>query len=136
MLAAGISLVAAAIVVLAGMYLLALGAAVFVLRVAAERFFLSFARTPSYHYLELAIRLAVGGSFVIQAPELLFPAVFRVVGWVLLGTTLALMCMPWRWHRQFAQRSVPRAIRYLPLVGAASLLFGAFIVAAVVLGGT
>jgi hypothetical protein len=49
-------------------------------------------------------------------------------------TMAGLFAVPWRWHRRFAQRAVPQALRYLELAGVASLLFGVLVLAAVVRG--
>ena len=59
-----------------------------------------------------------------------FPGVFVVLGWVLIVTSVALFAVPWTWHRRFAERSVPQAVRHLKLLGVASLIFGGFILLA------
>jgi len=76
------------------------------------------------HYLELAVRLVVGGAFVVSAPMLRYPLAFAAFGWIIVITTVGLMLVPWQWHRLLAQRTVPRALRFLPLLGLASLLLG------------
>ena len=93
----------------------------------ARRFLLGFASSPVLHYAELAIRCVVGAGFVHRAPNMRFPLVFTVAGSVLLLTTAGLVLVPWRWHRRFAERSVPAALRFLPLLGVASLLLGGLV---------
>lgn len=122
---------ASVLVVLAGIYLLCLGMGAFLAPAVVRRFLLGFAESPTVHYLELALRLAVGGAFVLHAPDMLFAEVFAGFGWILLLTTTVLLVVPWRWHRQFARRSVPKALRHLPLMAVASLALGGFVLFAV-----
>ncbi len=131
-----IDMLAAAAVVLFGLYLLGLGLTVFLRRAVVARFLLAHGRSASAHYLELTLRLVIGGAFVLRAPSMLFAEVFTVFGWVLLVTTAGLFTVPWQWHRRFAQRSVPQALRYLTLLGIASLALGSFVLFATAHGGT
>jgi hypothetical protein len=126
---------ASAIVVAAGLFLAALGGASLLVPARAGPFLLGFATTPTKHYAELALRLLVGGAFVLAAPSMLFPEVFTVFGWLLLVTTAGLLLVPWRWHQRFAQRAVPEALRFLPLIGLVSLGFGGLILFALFRGG-
>lgn len=122
------------VVMLAGCYLLALGAAALLAPAAATRFLLGFVGSAFLHYLELIVRFIVGAAFLAHAPQMMFPAVFSAVGWLLLITTGFLCLVPWRLHQRFAQRSVPQALRHLPWVGLASLMFGGAILAAAMRG--
>lgn len=122
-----IELLASAVVFLAGLFLAGLGAAAFVAPASARRFLLGFAASPALHYLEQALRLIVGGAFVVCAPAMRFSLAFAAFGWILVLTTAVLVMVPWRWHRQFAQRVVPRALRLLPLLGVASLGLGGLV---------
>jgi hypothetical protein len=54
---------------------------------------------------------------------------------VLVATTLVLAVLPFRWHQRFAQRSVPQALRFLPLLGLASALLGGGLMWAALAGG-
>lgn len=119
--------VACGAVFLAGVFLAGLGLASLVAPAAARRFLLGFAASPSLHYTELALRGVVGASFLVQAPAMRFAPLFAGAGWVLLLTTAGLLLVPWRWHRRFAQRSVPAALRLLPLLGVASLLLAGLV---------
>ncbi len=119
-----ISLLALALVLLAGLYLVGLGVAVLARPAAASRFLLGFAGSGPLHYLELLVRIGVGLAFLHRAPAMLLPAVFSAFGWVLVITSAALLLVPWQWHRRFAERAVPQALRFLPLIGICSLLLG------------
>ncbi len=116
-------------VLLTGLYFLGLAVMVFAAPDRAGRFLLSFAGTPFAHFLEMALRLAVGAAFVIRAPLMMFPEAFNLFGWVLVVTTACLLAVPWRWHRRFAQRVVPQAIRRLRLVATVSLALGPLVLA-------
>lgn len=121
--------IASAIVVLTGLYFVWLGVFAVALPRRAADFLGSFASSARAHYAELFVRLAVGLAFIRSAGEMAFAPVFSIFGWVLLATTSFLFFVPWRWHRRFAQRSVPYAVHYLKLVAAASFLLGIFVLA-------
>lgn len=120
-----------AIVAVTGIFLVALGSVSLVAPARASRFLLGFAGSPAKHYTELAIRLLVGGAFLLAAPRTLWPGAFSLFGWVLLATTAGLLLVPWRWHHRFARRAVPEALRFLPLVGASSVVLGGLVLWAV-----
>lgn len=122
------------IVLLAGLFLVALAAVTLASPPHAARFLLGFAATARLHYCELALRGLAGGAFVLRAPHMRFGSAFAVAGWVLLLTTAVLALVPWRWHRAFARRVVPYAVRHLRAVGAASLVLGALVLAASLTG--
>ena len=129
-----IDMLAMAVVFLVGIYLVALGVVSFAAPTLAARFLLSHASSAAAHYAELLVRLTAGGAFLLTANSMQFPAVFVAIGWVLLVTTAALALVPWHWHRRFAQRFVPRAVRHIKLVGAASLVFGGLLLLALLFG--
>ena len=122
-------LLASAVVVAAGLYLAALGVSCFVRPDAAAKFLLGFASSAFLHYLELALRVLVGASLVHNAHALPYPLAFNVFGWVLIVTSLVMCLVPWRWHRHFSQRAVPQALRYIKLLGVASVVLGVVLVA-------
>lgn len=115
------------VVLLAGLYFVALAAVALIAPARASVFLLGFASSAATHYAELLVRLLVGVAFVAQAARMPFAAVFYAFGWLLLITTLGLFLVPWQRHRRFAQHAVPLALRHLPLVAFASLLMGGFV---------
>lgn len=121
------------VVVLAGLYLVALGLAALIAPARARRFLLGFASTLRLHLVEMGLRMLVGAALVVAAPRMLFPGAFELVGWVLLVSSACLLLVPWRWHRYFAERTVPGAVRYVGLIGLASLAMGGGVLAAVFL---
>ena len=123
----GSAIVAAA---LSGLYMIALGVVSIVVPARATRFLLSFAATQSLHFVEILLRAIVGVAFILAAPRMSFSGAFTFFGWILLVTTACLAIVPWRWHRRFAQTTVPYATRYIALLGLASMMIGGIILAA------
>jgi hypothetical protein len=93
----------------------------------AKRFLLGFANSAPKHYSELCIRLAVGGALLLVAPSAYYPAALNVAGWLLVGTTAVMALVPWHMHDRFTRASVPKALNYLPIIGAASLGLASFL---------
>jgi hypothetical protein len=120
------------ILMLAGVYLVGLGAASLFAPGSAERFLLGFATSAFKHYLELALRFLAGAAVILQAPFLVYPVVFTVLGWILVGTTAILLLIPWKLHRHFAEKTVPAAVRHLPVIGLASLAAGVGVIACLI----
>jgi uncharacterized protein YjeT (DUF2065 family) len=121
-------------VLLAGLYFVGLAAAALAAPARAADFLQGFASSASAHYAELALRLAVGCAFILRAPRMHFEPAFAAFGWVIVATTAVLFALPWQWHRRFARRTVPQALRHLRLVGLASLALGGFVLACAVIG--
>ncbi|MDZ4048419.1 MAG: hypothetical protein U1E00_08840 [Pseudoxanthomonas sp.] len=119
-----ISTLAVAVIVLAAAYLVGLGICALAAPALARRFLLGFVGTVRLHYLELALRVLVGVALVVRGPQMLWPQAAMGLGWLLVLTTTGLALVPWHWHQKFAQRSVPAALRFLPLLGASSLVLG------------
>lgn len=132
----GIEVISLCVTGLAGLYLLALGIASLVMPVRASRFLLGFASSQTVHFVELFLRLVVGAALILSAPRMLLSGTFALFGWVVLLSTACLLLMPWRWHQSFAQQTVPRAVRYVRLIGLASLAIGGLILVAVARGST
>lgn len=118
-------------VLLAGLYLVGLAAVAFISPRKAKLFLSSFASSPFAHFAELFIRLLVGMSLVLHAPQMKYPAVFTVFGWTIVVTTIGLFAAPLRWHRRFARWSVPLATRNMALFGLGSLAAGVLLLLSV-----
>ena len=131
-LAAVTGMFAPAVVVLTGLYFVGLASISLFAPARAARFLLGFAGSASAHYIELVVRIVVGGAFLLNAPLMLFPGAFVAFGWVLVITSICLFALPWKWHHRFAQKSVPHAVRHLRLIAIASFALGVFVLAAVV----
>jgi hypothetical protein len=127
-------ILASILVAAAGIYFVCFGLGCFFAPERISRFLHGFASSAIKHYAELAVRLVVGGALIRCGPSMLLPTAFVVLGWVFVGTTAVLFCIPWSWHRRIAERSVPRAVRHLGAIGAVALAFGVGTIAAL-LGG-
>lgn len=114
-----------AVVGLVGLFLAGLGLAGLFAPGPVRRFLGGFAATAPRHYAELAVRMVVGLALLGAAPHLAGSAVLTALGWVLLATTAVMAVLPWRLHRGFAQRVVPRALGFLPALSVVSLAAGA-----------
>lgn len=124
------------LVLLTGFYLIGLALVVLLSPARATRFLGGFASSAFTHYLELVLRLIAGVAVLLYAPQMLFSSFFVIFGWILVVTTVGLFAVPWQWHQRFAQRGVPYATRNLKLVAGASFVFGGFVLASFILGGT
>ena len=119
--------VAKAIVLLASLFFLALGAVSLVRPAIARSFLLGFANTALKHYAELLARTIVGGSLLLVARDPAYSTALSAFGWLLIGTTAVMAVVPWRVHDRFARSAVPKALRFLPLMGITSLVIGALL---------
>lgn len=90
----------------------------------ARRFLLGFAASAPKHYVELCARFVIGGAMLLVAPHTLHSVALTAFGWLLIGTTAVMAVVPWRVHRRFAETSVPRALRFLPMIGMTSVGLG------------
>ncbi len=122
-------------VLLTGFYFIFLGVLSLASPARGVRFLHGFATSAKLHYLELFVRLLIGGALLVHGPSLWLSSVFIGFGWLLLITTVGLLLIPWQWHARIAHQSVTRAVRYLPLIAVASLGIGGFIVFAWMRGG-
>lgn len=119
---------ATCVLAISSLYLLVLGAFGLIRPKRLTGFFANFASTPQAHYLELVLRLLIGASLLIVEPLGPFSTVFRITGWVLLGTSITLLFFPWHQHRRLAQMASSHIAKLAPLIGVSS------ITAAIVLG--
>lgn len=109
---------------LAAAYLLVLGVAAITQPDRARRFLGSFASSARIHFVELTLRFVCGVALLITAPSVRAGQAFRIVGWILIGSTVVLAVVPWRFHQRFASSAVPIAGRYMLFVGAGAIVGG------------
>ncbi len=125
---------AGSIVVAFGLFLIGFGVACVAAPERAVRFLSAFAQTARAHYAEQAVRLMVGVALVGYSSSTTQPEAVRLFGWIVVGTTLVLLCVPWRWHRRFAEAVVPPVLRHVTLLGVGALAAGALLLYAVTAG--
>ena len=126
------TLATGAIVLLTAIYLLVFGALALAASPRASRYLSAFASSKRLHFLELGVRLLVGGAFVFFAQRMLFGTVFQSFGWIVVITTLVLAILPWHWHQRFARKSVPSALPFLRPIGVVSMTAGALVMWSVI----
>ncbi len=116
-------------VLIAVLYLLSLGVGAIVSPDRTKRFLGTFASSPRVHFAELMLRMLAGASLVLRAPMMQLSEMISAFGWILIGTTIVLAFVPWQLHHRFAEWSVPRATRRMPLLGIASIAVGVLLCA-------
>lgn len=114
-------------VIFAGLFMLGLAGVAIFAPAAARSFLRGFASSKIIHFLELSIRLLVGGAMIASAPRMQFTPIFTVFGWVLVATTVVMGLIPWTLHQRFAARTVPMATNSMSLITVGSLLGGVLI---------
>jgi hypothetical protein len=102
---------------------------------AVRSFLDGFASSAAAHFVELGVRIVVGVAFLGAAPRAALPDAFTAFGWLLLGTSLPLLLVPWRWHRRFARWAVPLATRWMPPYALGCLVAGVLILGGLLGGG-
>ena len=112
------------ILVVVAIFFLLLGLIALIRPSIAGRFLLGFAGSALKHYVELGVRFVVGGAMLVVAPHSTYSVALTVFGWLLIVTTAVMAIVPWRIHRRFAEASVPKALRFLPMIGVSSLVLG------------
>ena len=129
------SQVAAVVVVAFGLLLIVFTGVAFATPAIAERFLMRFASSARTHYVEQIFRLLIGAALVVLSPAMWQPTMFWLVGWAIVVSSAALMCVPWQWHHRFAERMLPIVVRHLRLYAVGSLAFGALLLYGVFAGG-
>ncbi len=127
----GITLAAEWVVIAFALFLIVFTAVAYARPVIAERFLMRFGSSPRAHYSEQLVRLLVGCALVVFSHRMWLPHLFQVIGWAVIISSIALMCVPWRWHQRFAQRLLPTVVRHLKLCALGPLAFGALLLYAV-----
>ena len=126
--------VAKAIVGVVAVFFLVLGVIALVRPPIARGFLLGFASNALKHYAELLARVVVGGSLLLIARDSAYSTALSAFGWLLIVTTAFMALVPWRVHQRFTQSAVPKALRFLPLIGITSLVIGALLLWVIVTG--
>jgi hypothetical protein len=129
------SQVAAVVVVGFGLLLVALTGVAFAKPAIAERFLMRFASSARTHYVEQISRLLIGAALVVLSPAMWRPTMFWLVGWAIVVSSAALMCIPWQWHHRLGERMLPIVVRHLRLYAVGSLAFGSLLLYGVFAGG-
>ncbi len=117
-------LVATGVVVAFGLALIAFTGVAFGRPAIANSFLMRFASSARAHYTEQIVRIVVGAALVVGSPAMWQPNLFRLIGWAIVISSVALICTPWQWHDRLGVRLRPMLTRYLRLYAAGTLAFG------------
>jgi len=93
----------------------------------AERFLRAFASSARAHYTEQALRLIAGGATVIFAPSMWYADLFKLFGWLIVVTAVALLLLPWSWHHEYGKWAIPLVIRHMKLFALGAVALGILI---------
>ena len=115
------------LVVAMGVFLIGLAVLIVVKQPLAERFLRSFASSARAHYAEQVCRLIAGGAIVVFAPSMRYSNLFRLFGWLIVATAVALLLLPWRWHYEFGKWAIPLVIRHMRLFALGAVALGMLI---------
>ena len=122
-----LGLLAAIVVVACGLFLIGLTGVIFAKPARAERFLMSFASSARAHYVEQAFRLLIGASLVVLSPDMWQTDIFRIIGWAIVVSSIALILIPWRWHHRLGLRVLPKIVRHMRLYAVGLFAFGALL---------
>src|SRR5277367_3115894 len=128
------SQVAAVVVVAFGLLLVVFTGVTFAKPAIAERFLMRFASSARTHYVEQLFRLLIGAALVVLSPAMWQSTMFWLAGWAIVVSSVALMCVPWRWHHRFGELMLPIVVRHLRLYAVGPLAFGALLLYGVFAG--
>ena len=92
----------------------------------------AFSNKSYFHPAEIVTRLAGGTVFVYFAEQTLFPRVILAAGYLLLAVGVGLLLTPPSRHRQFALWTAAHCIGIFRPAGFVSVLFGGFLIYAVI----
>ncbi len=129
------NIMAGGVVVSFGIFLIGLTGVVFARPALAERFFMSFASSARAHFAEQICRLLIGASLVVLSPTMWQADLFRLIGWLVVVTSIGLILLPWRWHHRFAEWVLPGVVRHMKLYAVGLFGFGVLLIFGVFAAG-
>jgi len=121
------------IVLLFGIFLIAVSIFMFVCPKTAKLYLSKAASTNLINYSELSLRGICGIGIVLSAELSKFPEFFQVFGTFMVITAAILFFIPRKWHARYAiWTSEKLSVTYLRILSPLSLTFGIFLIYAVV----
>jgi hypothetical protein len=129
------SVVAAIVVVAFGLSLIGFTGVAFAKPAIATGFLGRFASSARTHYIEQVFRLLIGAALVVLSPAMWQPKMFWLLGWAIVVSSAALLCIPWQWHQRFGEQIRPLFFRYLWVYVAGAFALGALLLYGVFAGG-
>ena len=122
-------IVALAVIVGAGLWLLWVGALMAIRPTRALRLLRRTATSTTANVVEQGLRMLGGVALIVRSPEAKLPDGFEIAGWFIAVSSAILLATPLRWHsgyaRWWADRLPPGAVR---AIGALSATLGSGLV--------
>jgi hypothetical protein len=122
-----VSLLSGTVVVGFCLFLIGLAVVIATRPSLAERFFRSFASSARAHYTEQGSRLLVGAAIINFANSMWHAELFKLFGWLIVVTAVALLLTPWQWHHRLGTWMIPLVIRHMRLFGLGASVLGVLI---------
>ena len=69
----------------------------------------------------------IGASLVVLSPAMWQTNMFRLIGWLIVVSSVGLILIPWRWHHRFGELVLPMVVRHMRLYAVALFAFGALL---------
>ncbi len=117
------------LVILSGVWLIAVGMLALASPKTALRYLAKMASTHFINYLEITLRMLWGLALLAYAESSKFPTIFWVFGLLLVVTSAVLYFIPRSWHAAYAvwwsKKLSPLTVR---IAAAFSLAFGLFLI--------
>lgn len=129
------SILATLVVVVFSFSLILFAGVAFANPARAERFLTAFASSARTHYTEQMARIAVGAALVVRSSEMWQPNAFRLFGWIIGVSSVALICIPWQWHARLGAPMRPLLVRYLKPYAVGAFALGVLLLFALFAGG-
>lgn len=121
------------IVILFGVFLVGVGLLMLIMPEKAREYLRKAGSTNFINYTEITIRMIPAAGLILYAEFSKFQIIFTVLGWFMIATSLVLYFVPRRIHHNYALWCADiLKPTYIRLISPYSLLFGLFIIYAVV----
>ena len=121
------------IVVLFGVFLIAVGFLMLLSPNKARDFIRKAGSTNFINYTEITIRIIPAAGLVLYAEFSKFPEAFKLLGWFMIATSFVLYFVPRKMHHNYALRSAELLKPgYVRLISPFSMAFGGLLIYAVV----
>jgi hypothetical protein len=119
-------------IIIFGLLITAMAAVLLLSPARLTRFLLRHSGDPWLHILAAAIRIVLGIVLLLYAAESRFPAALVVLGWVALLAGVSIALVPPHFFRKMVVWAFDRFGRYTRVAALAVLVFGLFLVYAIV----
>lgn len=116
------------IILVAALFLIGFAFIAVIKPAPAKHFLRQFAASAQVHYSEQLVRIIFGLSLILYSPQMLYSEGFFYFGWLLVVTSIGLLCIPWWWHKKFADKVIPWVIRLLLIYAIGCLALGSILI--------